>query len=115
MERYIGWILGRLNARRLAAASLFRNALSIESYKSQFQIPFNEGASLFLNECGEGGHRLLGTGYKRSLNENLNPESLSGDDERLLNLLRSYLKRKYDGMKVREAELALATVSHCMF
>ncbi|PXF48905.1 hypothetical protein BWQ96_01247 [Gracilariopsis chorda] len=45
MERYVGWVKHRLNARNLAAESLTENAKLLESYKLFFKEGFAEGHS----------------------------------------------------------------------
>ncbi|PXF49252.1 hypothetical protein BWQ96_01041 [Gracilariopsis chorda] len=46
MERYVGWVKHRLNARNLAAESLTENARLLESYKLFFKKGFDEGHSI---------------------------------------------------------------------
>ncbi|PXF42863.1 hypothetical protein BWQ96_07407 [Gracilariopsis chorda] len=45
MERYVGWVKHRLNARNLAVESLTENAKLFESYKLFFKEGFAEGHS----------------------------------------------------------------------
>ena len=98
MERYIGWILGRLNARRLAAASLFKNAVVIEAVKAKFKMPFNERVAEFQDVQGGGGFRMMGAAHNHRLDASI------ASDQRLFTILRGYLTRKYEGMTNAEAE-----------
>ena len=109
MERFIGWILGRLNARKLAAASLFKNALLGEAYKSYFRLPFTEDVREFEEVDAAAGFEMRGKGYTLWLSYECD------DDCHLLGWLRSYLQRKYDGMSAHEAGEILDGLDCCTF
>ena len=109
MERFIGWILGRLNARKLAAASLFKNALLGEAYKSYFQLPFTKDVREFYEVYAAGGFEVRGKGYTRWLSYECRA------DCRFLGWIRIYLLRKYDGMSVLEADEILDGLDCCTF
>lgn len=113
MERYIGWQVGRLNAKNLASASLHKNALFTESFKIRFKVPFAGTCGNFAEVEGQGGFVLKGMGYRRRF------AGGNSDDDRLYLLMRSYLTRKYDGMTPSEADgildrISCATYFPCM-
>ena len=96
VERYIGWIVDRLNAKRLPASSLRNNVILLESDKILFA-----STPTVIDEddttCVSDGFKLLGTAKRVLLH-------LEDDENFLRSLLSNYLMRKYDGMDLREAK-----------
>lgn len=84
MERYVGSVVGILKERDLAAASFAKNAISYESDKAYFKIPFASSATDYDNWVSEGGLMFMGKGarYEFGTDEEL--------DGRLLRKLRHY-------------------------
>ncbi|PXF42611.1 hypothetical protein BWQ96_07661 [Gracilariopsis chorda] len=101
MERYIGWIFSRMNARYMAAASLMTDAKFVKAYKSFYAYSSEEEKDILRNERYE----LKGWGHKYKVSGN--PDL----DDILSVSLRSYLIRKYDGLSSLEALSFLETVS----
>ncbi|PXF41844.1 hypothetical protein BWQ96_08423 [Gracilariopsis chorda] len=93
MERYIGWVLGRMNAINLAAASLMNDAKFVEANKSFFRVSVeNDGMKMIRDLNERGGYELRGQKqtYWVGSNEDM--------DEQLSSCLRGYFMRKYDGL-----------------
>lgn len=70
IERYIGWIFGRLNARKLAAESLFRSAQASEAHKVSFRVPFvTENRKEYEEVVRENGFMMRGKGVMKCFSE----------------------------------------------
>lgn len=93
MERYIGWVKGRMNAWRLASSSLFNDCKFVEAYKHLFS---NENGSEN-SHTGPDGHHLCGQrcSYLVGTDSDL--------DDLLSSGLKNYLMRKYEGLTSEEA------------
>lgn len=107
-ERYIGWIVGRLRAKNLASASLFKSALFGESYKMYYSEPFASNVAAYEEVVEEGGFQMQGKGYRRWLSYE------NSADVQFLARLKSYFLRKYDGMTGKEAQAILDGVDNCV-
>lgn len=107
MEIYIGWIMGRFNARRLASSSLFNNAVNREAYKSFFLVPFATSSGDYDSVFDEGGLVSKGKGWQHYFSQE------TEDDHSLCELMKGYPTRKYSGMSRTEANELLATVEEC--
>ncbi|PXF42507.1 hypothetical protein BWQ96_07769 [Gracilariopsis chorda] len=110
MERYIGWILGRMNARNLAAASLMNDAKFIEAYKSFFRVPVEKDGIQMIRDLKERGrYELRGPKqtYWVASNEDM--------DELLSSCLRGYFMRTYDGLTSSKVIDILDVIDHVQF
>ena len=108
IERYIGWIVGRLQARNRAADSLFRGALFGEAYKMYFNVPFSSDVVDYEDFEGDEGFQMHGRGYMHCLCYD------SESDMRFLGRLKKYFMRKYDGLTAAEADNILDGVDSCV-
>ena len=92
----------------LAAASIFKNALLEEAYKSYFHLPFTEDVREF-DEDVTGGFKMRRKGYTLRLSYECD------DNRRLFGYLRSYLQRSYGGMSAHEADEIFDSLDCCTF
>ena len=109
MERYIGWIVGRLRAKKLASASLFKSALFGKSYKTYFSEPFASEVAPYEELYEEERFQMLGKGYRRWISHE------NSADVNFSTRVKSYFLRKYDGMTGEEAQAILDWVDNCVF
>ena len=107
VERYIGWIVDRLSAKRLPASSFRNSALFTESYKMMFSMRFSDDDT---------NDEISATdGFKLSAMIRISDIDSVGQGMDLKRLLTKYLIRKYEGMTVREAQ-AISNDDHvCRF
>ena len=93
VERYIEWIVGRLNAQKLAAESLFRSALAGEAHKVYFKVPFvSENRKQYEEVEMESGFMMREKGFIKCFSEE------DDGDRRFLGLMKNFFCRKYEGM-----------------
>lgn len=93
-ERFIGWIVGRLNAKTLAAESLLNSSVFMESDKIFFRRPFHINDEGYSALAEAGGFELLGP--KRRVCPLVQSAAL----RRVRKLFGEYLLRKYEGVSV---------------
>lgn len=109
IERYIGWIQNRLNARVLAAESLLRNALFGEAFRIFYKEPFFNKNTEYDDLVCNGGYKTLG----RSSLHNLSGVDL--EDKRLRKQIQNYLVRKNPGLSASSAKELASSVGECYF
>lgn len=97
MERYIGWIVGRLHSRSLAAASLTKNSLDWECFRIYFEEPFIREDQLYNSTLAAGNYCLLGPSWDEDIDSSDN--SAMG----FKRMLKSYLCRKYAKLTASQA------------
>lgn len=109
LERKIGWIGDRLNARIRAGESMFKSAVFGEAYKIFFKQPFYENKSGYSDILRKGGLVLLGPSVSRSFSD------LQEEEADLRKRLCSYLLRKYERLDTAKARQILQRLDRVKF
>lgn len=97
VERFIGGLVSRLNARRSATTVLFRSCLFNESAKIIYDLPFHSSDEEYKEVQAYSGYQLYGKGKKLSWNSSSVPTSIK-------NALLYYMARKWPYLSSNNCE-----------